>query len=225
MTVVGLIPARAGSERVVGKNLVPLAGKPLIAHTCEAAHGANVLDAVYVNTDSPEIAAVATEAGVSAPTLRPAALAGPGTPTRDANLHVLEFLARRGERYDAVMVLQPTSPLRTTADIQAAWSLFEENAPCAVVSVSPVSPENWLGRIGRDGSFERYVGVGPVCRLNGAIYVHCWDDYVNGTPPRKTIAYVMPAARGVDIDTREDLEQARLLMERVGFPEPVGSST
>jgi CMP-N,N'-diacetyllegionaminic acid synthase len=212
VSVLGLIPARSGSKRLPGKNLLPLAGQPLLAHTCIAARDSGVLSAVYVNTDSPQIAAVAEEHGVTCPVLRPAALARDETPTRDSNLFLLNWLAERGERYDAVMVLQPTSPLRTADDIRSASALFEEDSPCAVVSVAPLVPEAWAGRIGRDGSFEPADGVGTLYRLNGAIYVYLWDDYLNGQPPRKTIAYPMPVNRSVDIDTPQDLAYAEFLL-------------
>jgi len=215
VTVVGLIPARAGSKRLPDKNLVPLGGRPLLAHTCVAASESRVCTAVYVNTDSPAIAAVAEEYGVACPVLRPKYLAADDSPTRDAILFMLEFLARRGEHYEAVIVLQPTSPLRTADDIRAAWDLFEEHAPCEVVSVAPLVRESWAGHIGRDGRFERRLGEELLYRLNGAIYVHRCDDYVQDRSPRKTVAYRMPLARSVDIDTREDLEYAEFLVRRI----------
>lgn len=213
MTVVALIPARASSRRLPNKNLARLAGQPLLAYTCEAALASSALSAVYVNTDSADIAAVAEQHGVTCPVLRPPHLAADDTPTRAANLFVLDFLARRGEVYDAIMVLQPTSPLRTVADIRAALALFEEFAPCEVVSVAPLVPESWLGHIGPDGRFERCTGDETIYRLNGAIYIHCWDDYVPARAPRKTIAYPMPAERSVDIDTWADLDYAELLLQ------------
>ena len=224
MSVVALIPARAGSKRLLNKNLVLLEGRPLIAHTCEAARTCGVLSAVYVNTDSSEIARVAADYGVDCPALRPHELAQDSTPTRLSNLYLMDVLAQRGERYDAVMVLQPTSPLRTAEDIRAAWALFEDQAPCAVVSVSPLAPESWTGHIGRDGRFERAEGESVVYRLNGAIYIHAWNDYVEDHVPRKTVAYAMPSRRGVDIDTPDDLEYARFLL-RQGQPVATGAPT
>lgn len=212
MNVVGIIPARAGSRRIRHKNLAALDGRPLIAHTCEAALSAGVLSAVYVNTDCPTIAETALQCGVTCPILRPSDLAADHSPTRDANNFLLRFLLSRGEHYDAVMVLQPTSPLREAEDVRSAWSLFEENAPCAVVSVSPVAPSNWLGRIARDGGFEALTGDDAIHRLNGAIYVQTLDDYLLNRTPRRTLAYVMPASRGVDIDTPEDLTHAECLL-------------
>lgn len=214
MTVVALIPARSGSKRLPQKNILPLAGRPLIVHTCVTARASGVLAAAYINTDSPEIAAIAAEAGVPCPVLRPAHLAADDTPTRESNLFLLDHLAQRGERYDAVMVLQPTSPLRAPEDIAEAWRLFLDNEPCEVVSVTPVSPESWTGHVRADGQLERGVCDEPLVRLNGAIYVHTWDDYVAGREARKTMAYVMPARRSVDVDTSEDLAYAEFLLSR-----------
>lgn len=213
MNVVGLIPARAGSKRLPNKNLAELSGRPLIAYTCEAALGSGVLADVFVNTDSAEIADAARACGVTCPEMRPAHLATDTATTRDATLFLLDVLRERGRIYDGVMVLQPTSPLRSAEDVRAALQLFEEHAPCAVVSVSPVAPAAWCGRIGRDGQFEREHGDGHLYRLNGAIYTYRCDDYRGDRKPRKTIALVIPASRGVDIDTAEDLAYAEFLME------------
>lgn len=214
MTVVGIITGRAGSKRLPGKNLAPLGGRPLIAHTCEAALTSGAFSAVYVNTDSPEIAAAAHACGVPCPVLRPKYLAADDTPARDSNLFLLDFLARRGERYDALLVLQPTSPLRSPEDIRAGLRLLEEHAPCAVVSVTAVAPTSWLGHIRPDQQFDRWSGDDTVYRLNGAIYAYRWQDYVDDWPPAKTIAYAMPAERSVDVDRQEDLDYARFLYER-----------
>jgi CMP-N-acetylneuraminic acid synthetase len=214
MTIVGLIPARAGSKRLPNKNLARLAGRPLLHYTCEAAVRSGVLAAVYVNTDSAAIAAVAAECGVTCPVLRPARLAEDATPTQVSNRFLLDYLAQRGESYDAVMVLQPTSPLRTAADIRAAVELFEANAPCAVIAASPVAPASWLGRIGKDGRIEPLSGEDVVHRVNGAIYLYRADDYRYDRRPPRTMVYPMPAARGVDIDTREDLDYAAFRLQQ-----------
>lgn len=216
--MVGIIPARSGSKRLPNKNLADLDGRPLIVHTCQAAIDSGVLSAVYINTDSAEIASTAVDAGATCPVLRPAPLASDDATTRDATLFMLDFLANRGETYNAVMILQPTSPLRTAADIRAAWDLFHEHAPCAVVSVTEMVPESWSGRIGRDGQFEQLAGTQMLHRLNGAIYVYRWDDYVRKQIPRKTIAYRIPPERGIDIDTPDDLKLARFMIDRRKSP-------
>ncbi len=218
MDVVGIIPARAGSKRLPNKNLAPLDGRPLLSCTCRAALDSGVLSAVYINTDSRELAAVAAEFGVACPVLRPAQLARDDTPMLDANRFLLQWLARRGETCDAVMILQPTSPLRTPEDIQQAWATYEANAPCAVVSVSPVRPASWLGRVGKDGRFEPLPGQDVIYGLNGAIYIRDVEDYLADRRPTRTLVHPMPRARGVDIDTAEDLQYAEFLL-RHAVPE------
>lgn len=209
-----MIPARGGSKRLPGKNLAPLAGRPLIAHTCLAARHSGVFSALYVNTDSPQIAAVAAEHGVPCPVLRPPELARDETPTRDAVLFLLNALAARGETYSTVVLLQPTSPLRTAEDIVEALRLFRASAPCRVVSVSPVVPRDWLGDVLPDGTWSRLPGSGLTHRLNGAVYVYRTDDLISDRFAARTVGYVMPAERGVDIDTPVDLEYAEFLLAR-----------
>jgi CMP-N-acetylneuraminic acid synthetase len=213
MEVLGIIPARAGSKRLPGKNLIDLDGRPLLAHTCEAALGSGVLQQVYVNTDSAQIADVAQRFGVRAPVLRPPRLAADDTPMDEANRFLLEFLVGRGERYDAVVLLQPTSPLRRPQDIRGALDVYEANAPCRVVSVSPLAPASWVGHVGRDGRFEAFSGSATLYRLNGAVYVYPFDDYLHDRQPPRTLVHPMPAPCGVDIDTADDLRYAELLLQ------------
>lgn len=208
MRVLGLIPARSGSKRLPGKNLAPLGGKPLVAHTCEAALESGVFDAIYLNSDSREIIGAARRFGVSAPILRPTNLAQDDTTTEAATRFFLSYLAEHDETYDAFMLLQPTSPFRSANDIRDALALYEDNAPCAVVSAAPVAPANWLGRSTKDGQFERLPGGETLYRLNGAIYVYGFDAYLRGDTPPKTLLYPMPQERSVDIDTAADLRLA-----------------
>lgn len=214
MSVLGMIPARGGSRRLPGKNLALLGGRPLIAHTCTAALDSGVLDAVYVNTDCPRIAEAAHQAGVACPALRPAHLARDETPTRDAVLWMLDFLAERGESYEVLMILQPTSPLRTAEDIRAALRLYESCAPGCVTAVTAATPENWFARCDTAGAMTRLGGSAPLLRINGSIYIHDIRTY-RATPSVVTEhAYVMPVERSVDIDTAFDLELCRALLER-----------
>jgi CMP-N-acetylneuraminic acid synthetase len=208
MRVLGLIPARAGSKRLPGKNLAPLGGKPLLAYTCEAAIESTAFDAVYLNTDSREIAGVGRQYGVLAPILRPSGLAQDDTTTEAATRFFLSYIAEHGDVFDAFVLLQPTSPLRSAQDIRDALSLYEENAPCAVVSAAPVAPANWLGCSTKDGQFERLPGAETLFRLNGAIYIYGFDAYLRGDAPPKTLLYPMPPERSVDIDTAADLRLA-----------------
>lgn len=209
MKILGLIPARRGSRRLPNKNLASLFGEPLIAHTCRAALQSSALDKVYVNTDCPEIAEVASQFGVRCPRLRPPDLATSNTPTRISNQWLMNQLS---EEFDAIAVLQPTSPLRSAEDINAAVTIFESNSPCSVVSIAPVAPANWLGDIARDGQFRPHVGSEMNYRLNGAIYLYTWEDYLFDRPPRREMAYSMPRERSMDIDTAFDLHLVEAMM-------------
>lgn len=139
MDVLGLIPARGGSTRIPRKNLAPLAGRPLIAHTCEAALASTALDRVLVSTDDEEIAAAARAEGVEAPFLRPAGLARADTPSIDVVLHALDWLRdEEAQEPTIVVLLQPTSPLRPAARIDEAVALLRESGADTVVTVTAI---------------------------------------------------------------------------------------
>ena len=227
--VLGLIPARGGSKGLPGKNLRLLAGKPLIAWTIGAALAARTLDAVVVSTDDEEIARVATDLGAEVPFLRPVELATDEAPTVDTVLHAVDALAGMGRSYGRVMLLQPTSPLRASAHIDAASELLRTSGAEAVVSVAETdhSPlwSNTLPSDGRLGSFVRHEAVGVrrqdlprYYRLNGAIYL------IGVEALRRerafigdfAVAYVMPREASVDIDTLADFEYAEFLLSREG---------
>lgn len=116
---VALIPARAGSVRVPGKNIRPLAGHPLIAYSIAAARESGLFAAVVVSTDSEEIAEIARRYGAEVPRLRPAEIAGSGSPDIEWVRHALE-----GADHEHFSILRPTSPFRTAATIRRAWAAF-----------------------------------------------------------------------------------------------------
>ncbi len=138
MNVLGIIPARGGSKGIPRKNLAPLGGRPLLAHTCEAARASRSLARVIVSTDDEEIAATARRCGVDVPFLRRASLSGDDTPMLDVLLDVLAVFAAEGYRPDAVALLQPTSPFRGSDHIDAAVDLLRTSGADSVVSVVPV---------------------------------------------------------------------------------------
>jgi N-acylneuraminate cytidylyltransferase len=124
-SAVALIPARAGSTRVPGKNVRELGGHPLIAYSIAAARQSGKFDGIVVSTDSEEIAAVARRYGAEVPSLRPASLAGPTSPDIQWVQHVLGQLSEGGRVFKAFSILRPTSPFRTAATIRRAFELFE----------------------------------------------------------------------------------------------------
>lgn len=221
MKTFGLIPARGGSKGIPRKNIKLIAGKPLIAWTIEAALRSALLDAVVVSTDDPEIAEVARRAGAQVPFMRPAELAQDQTPGLDPVLHALAQLPQ----YDAVLLLQPTSPLRTTEDIDACLRLAVQRRAPSVVSVSePDMHPYWTYRLTEGQTLERLVAAAPVARrqdlpavvaVNGALYFAeaDWLRRSSGFVGAETLAYAMPRERSIDLDTPLDWKFAELLLK------------
>lgn len=133
--VLGLVPARGGSKGVPGKNVRPLAGRPLLEYTAAAARASGVIDRLVLSTDSPEIAELGRRAELEVPFLRPAALAADDTPMLPVIRHALDELASSGWRAEIVVLLQPTSPLRRGEHIRDAVRLLRESNADSVVSV------------------------------------------------------------------------------------------
>lgn len=220
-----IIPARGGSREVPRKNIHPVAGRPLIAWTIDAALASRAVTRTVVSTDSVEIANVARSHEAEVPVMRPPELARDDTPGVVPVLHLVEWLTQH-ERYcpDHIVVLQPTSPLRTTEDIDAAIDLLVTRNASSVVSVcrTPHHPR-WMKRVDDDGAvaglFELDEGtprqeLPPVYVLNGALYIVRRDVLLERRSlyGEKTLAYVMPAERSLDIDTTWDLYLADLIL-------------
>ena len=222
MRTLGLIPARGGSKGIARKNVKVLAGKPLIAWTIEAALRADALAAVVVSTDDDEIATAALAAGAQVPFRRPAELAQDATPGLDPVLHALDALPG----YDAVLLLQPTSPLRSADDIRACLQLAAERVWPSVVSVcEPHAHPWWSYRLVEGGRlapmFEgpnaaRRQELPAAYALNGALYfAHAaWLRKARAFVTADTLAYVMPAERSIDIDTELDWRIADMLLRQ-----------
>lgn len=144
-SILGIIPARAGSKGIPKKNLRPIAGQPLICWTIEQCRKSRFLDKVVVSTDGEEIADVSRSAGADVPFLRPVAFAADSSPTSDVVLHALEFFENIGEYYDFVAILEPTSPLRKPTDIdRGIQTLAESEGADTLVTVGEVHTEHPL---------------------------------------------------------------------------------
>lgn len=128
-TVVALVPARAGSKRVPGKNVRPLGGHPLLAYTIAAARASGVFDAIVVSTDSPAIADVARHYGAEVPFLRPSAMAGDLSPDIEWVADALERLDALDREFECFSLLRPTSPFRQADTIRRAWRQFLAAGP------------------------------------------------------------------------------------------------
>jgi len=223
--VLGLIPARAGSKGVPGKNIRKLAGKPLIEHTIKAAKESKIVDYIAVSTDGKQIGYEAERAGAYVPFIRPAELATDNAKGIDVIHYALAWFEKRGLKHDLVMVLQPTSPLRSPIDLREACDLMIRTKAQAVVSVCEVDHHPWwsntLPKDRNMGGFLRPEIVGAnrqelpaFYRLNGAIYLADWDFIKNRDSwyGPLTYAYVMPQERSIDIDTEFDWRLAEMIL-------------
>ncbi|KAB2646787.1 MAG: acylneuraminate cytidylyltransferase family protein [Verrucomicrobia bacterium] len=228
MRIAALIPARGGSKGIPRKNLVPLAGKPLIAWTIEAALGSDKLSRVLVSTDDAEIAAVARQYGAEVPFLRPPELARDETGTLEVALHALDWIEQNTtDRPEYLLLLQPTSPLRTTADIAAAIHLAQTRGADAVLGVCEAEPHPYLARrMDESGVLSDFIPAReasgrrqdfpPAYILNGALYLNrCTSLRASRVfQPPGALAHVMPRERSLDIDTPDDLRLAELLLTK-----------
>ncbi len=230
MNTFGLIPARGGSKGIPRKNLAVVAGKPLISWTIAAALASGKLDRVIVSTDDPEIADVARQYGANVPFLRPAEFSRDDSTALDVALHALGWIAEQwNERPDYLMLLQPTSPLRTGVDIEAAIQLATSRSADAVLGVCEAAPHPYLARrIALDGTMSdlfphenrggRRQDFPQAYVINGAIYLNRCESLQRERTfqPAGALAYVMPGERSLDIDTPWELRLADFLLRESG---------
>ncbi|KQS57174.1 hypothetical protein ASG17_00020 [Brevundimonas sp. Leaf363] len=214
--VLGLIPARAGSVRLPGKNMRPMAGRPMLGWTLAAAKATRGLDRLAVTTDDAAVAALARAEGVEV-VERPTALADAQASVIDAIDHASTAL---GGGFDWVVLLQPTSPLRLPEDIEGALRLALER-DTTVVSVSPLDkPAAFHGRIDAEGRYRPAAEAEGLMALNGAVYVARLDrllrDRTFQTPD--ALAYLMPAERAWDVDTLEEFAACEAVLRLRSSP-------
>lgn len=219
--LLAVVPARGGSKRLPGKNLLPLHGRPLLRWTVEAALACGRFARVLVSTDDAAIAGEARGAGADVPWLRPAALATDTAATVDVLRHALEWQEREHGGVDAVVLLQPTSPFRRAADLHAAADAFAAHGE-RVVSVSPAHPHPaWCFRV-EDGAMQPFLGwdglrlrsqdLPAAWALNGSIYVIPAAALRAGeallAPPLRALCQDHAAA-AIDIDDAADFARAQ----------------
>lgn len=220
--VLAVIPARGGSKGVPGKNIRPLGGRPLIAWTIAAATAAPELDRVIVSSENAEIINIALKWGGEAPFVRPEELARDDTPGIAPVLHALDALP---EKYDYVVLLQPTSPLRAAEDISAALALcLAQGAPACVSLCAPEHGPWWMFSLDGQGRMRpllpreaipvRRQDMAAVYALNGAVYVARvdWLRENKSFLSAETAGYVMPRERSMDIDTELDFKIAEAVL-------------
>jgi CMP-N,N'-diacetyllegionaminic acid synthase len=229
-SVLALIPARAGSKGVPGKNTRALAGKPLLHYSCRCALESDRVTRTIVSTDCEQIAATARLGGAEVPFLRPAELARDDSPSHEVIVHAVEWLGHHeGAIPEFVVLLQPTAPLRRSSDVDAALARLQASDADSVVSVCPVEshfhPE-WQFKVQGD-SLQTYSGI-PVGNIpprrqlleptyvrNGAIYAFRTDAFLakQSIYGDRCLAFVMPRERSVNIDTLSDWNSAEIYLQ------------
>ncbi len=228
MRVLGVIPARGGSKGIPRKNLKSLGGKPLIAHTIEAAAKSRLLTRTIFSTDDEEIAAVARSLGADVPFLRPADLATDAARALPFMVHALETIeaSERAAPYDALVMLQPTAPFRAAEDIDGSIELLERTGADSVISVVDVGANHPARMKFLDGDrlidppffeddYQPRQELEPMYIRNGAIYATRRDILLGGSFKGKDCrAWIMPASRSANIDTLLDFEIADWMLSR-----------
>lgn len=212
--ILGVIPARGGSKGIPRKNIQKVAGKPLIVWSIEEANKSKYLDRVILSSEDEEIIQVAKAWGCEVPFVRPKDLAQDATPGVEPILHALRELPG----YDYVVMLQPTSPLRSVEDIDGCIEKCLTAGAMACVSVTePAKHPFWMYRLDKDGFMHPFVetekqyfrrqDLPEVYALNGAVYVaeRRWLFKTMNFLTTDTLAYKMPQERSMDVDTNFDL--------------------
>ena len=222
MSLLALIPARGGSKGIPRKNIKKLCGKPLIAWSIEAAQKSKYIDRIIISTEDQEIADVARSCGAEVPFMRPHTLAQDDTPGIAPVLHALE----KFPRIEQILLLQPTSPLRTADDIDGIVNKCQERHTPAAVSVYESSKHpNWMFFCGEDEKLSPFTDnpistrrqdLTKVFALNGALYLANaqWLIQTESFISPETLGYVMPPERSADIDTLLDWEWLEFLMKK-----------
>jgi CMP-N-acetylneuraminic acid synthetase len=222
---IALIPARGGSKGIPRKNLAPVAGRPLIAHTIQAARDARSIDVIYLSSDDDEILALGASMGCR-PVKRPAELAADQSKAADVVAHLIETVLGKASDDTALVYLQPTSPFRTAVHIDEAVALMRLSETGAVVSVVEMDKSPFKSFVLDDQGnlrslFEESLSnanrqaLPPAYIPNGAIYGFRLGTFRDRAafPSNGSRPYVMSRQHSIDVDTPDDLAIVRALME------------
>jgi len=226
--VIAIIPARSGSKGLPGKNIKKMNDKPLIWYTINAAKKSKFVDKIIVSTDDNEIAKITKSYEVEVPFMRPKKLARDDSLAIDNYIYTIDRLNKEfNYNIGEFIILQPTSPLRTSLDIDSAIQIFKEKKADSVISVSEaIHPPIWSKTINEKGILRDYfdIKIGNKNRQNiekaympnGAIFIFKYSlikekySYYSN----KTYPYIMPLERSIDIDSKLDFEFAEYLMKK-----------
>lgn len=231
MSLLALVPARKGSKRIIKKNIKILCGKPLIAWTIEAAKKSKYINKIVVSTDDIKTAEIAKKYGAEVPFIRPAKISGDDAKSVDVVLHALSNLPK----FDWLVLLQPTSPLRNPSDIDNIFEFCQKYKGHSAVSVYKFDTQgedrtqclNFTYTINKKFKLSlkpityfnqnSKADLSNVCKLNGAIYLAkmSWFKKYKKFIDKDTIGFEMPKTRSLDIDTINDWNLAAKKVEEL----------
>jgi CMP-N-acetylneuraminic acid synthetase len=212
---------------VPGKNIRLLANKPLITHTIEQAQECSLIDEVYVSSDDKQICAIGEAAGAKVPFVRPAELAGDNAPKIPVIQHLVDHIVSSGVTVDRIVDLDPTSPLRTLEDIEAAIELLDADTD-NVITAYPADKNPYFNMVQEmegggykvvceiDDAITRRQDAPQVYSMNASIYVWWKETLGNSLFGSRTKLYVMPRERSIDIDSDIDFKLVELLLAERG---------
>ena len=235
MDLLILVPARGDSKGIPGKNIKLLAGKPLISYSIDVARKICADRDICISTDNDEIIDFVESTGLIVPFKRPAELATDRAGTYDVIVHALDYFEKEGRKYDTVLLLQPTSPLRLPSHLHEAVKLYTVNTDMVVsvmeaksnpsINLLKEGPDGFLHRLSEKGITRRQ-DAPTLWQLNGSIYLINCDTLRKYTSfwefPRIT-KYVMQEQYSVDIDTQFDFELAEWLISEKKYLETNGT--
>lgn len=223
---IAIIPARSGSKGVEDKNIKDLNGKPLIAHTIEFSLSSKIIDYTLVSTDSEKYAQIARDYGAETPFIRPKELAQDNSKGIDVFLHAIDWIEGNIQKAHYIFTLQPTTPFREITDIENIVRLYKEKQPEAVISVCEVEhPPEWIYHLGEDYRLTNLLNKKPpqnrqecqkYYRLNGAYYFSTILSLLKNKSflTEKSIGYVMPIEKSIDIDSELDFRWAEFILKQ-----------
>lgn len=220
-----IIPARAGSKGIPNKNIIAICGKPLIVYTIEAGKKSKYIDEIVVSTDSEIIKAIAEKYGAKVPFLRPNELSNDRAKSIDVVIHAMEYYKSDNITFDYIILLQPTSPLRTFKNVDEAIEKLIEGNGTSLVSVCKTEQNPIFMRSIQNGKLKevmRFEGTSfrrqdlpDFYIFNGALYINSYDMLIHQKKfvDADTMPYIMDKESSADIDTLLDVRLVEVIMK------------
>jgi len=226
-TFLAVIPARGGSKRIPNKNVIELNGKPLIAWTIEAAKKSKYIDEIILSTDSEKIAKIASKYRINIPFIRPTNLSSDKARSIDVLIHAVNSMKENNKNYDFTLMLQPTSPLRDNNHIDESIEYLFEKKANSIIGVTKLNhPIEWANKLPQDFSMKNFFDQNNIIKrsqdydasylVNGAIYIIKNSILLEEKKlflNENCYAYEMDISKSIDIDTKQDLKMAEVLLK------------